>query len=79
MKITMIIIIEINIFSNFFHMFILHYFFQTGTNAVVKGHQQLTEEFVPRCDLVLFVTSAERGKNFKLKSFILLLLLLLLL
>ena len=31
-----------------------------GTNAVIERHQALTEEFVPRSDLVLFVTSAER-------------------
>ncbi len=31
-----------------------------GTNAVIERHQELTENFVPRSDLVLFVTSAER-------------------
>lgn len=31
-----------------------------GTNAVIKQHQELTEGFVPRADLVLFVTSADR-------------------
>ncbi|MGL4611847.1 MAG: dynamin family protein [Trueperaceae bacterium] len=31
-----------------------------GTNAIVKGHQELTERFIPRADLVLFVTSADR-------------------
>jgi small GTP-binding protein len=31
-----------------------------GTNAIVARHQQLTERFVPRADLVLFVTSADR-------------------
>ncbi len=31
-----------------------------GTNAVIVQHQQLTERFVPRADLVLFVTSADR-------------------
>jgi small GTP-binding protein len=31
-----------------------------GTNAVIRQHQQLTERFVPRADLVLFVTSADR-------------------
>jgi len=31
-----------------------------GTNAVVAKHQELTERFVPRADLVLFVTSADR-------------------
>ncbi len=32
-----------------------------GTNAVVAKHQELTERFVPRADLVLFVTSADRA------------------
>ena len=31
-----------------------------GTNAVIRHHQELTEHFVPRSDLVLFVTSADR-------------------
>ncbi len=31
-----------------------------GTNAVIREHEELTREFVPRSDLVLFVTSADR-------------------
>lgn len=31
-----------------------------GTNAIIKRHQELTERFIPRADLVLFVTSADR-------------------
>ncbi len=31
-----------------------------GTNAVFVQHQALTEQFLPRADLVLFVTSADR-------------------
>ena len=31
-----------------------------GTNAVMRGHEALTRDFVPRSDLVLFVTSADR-------------------
>jgi len=31
-----------------------------GTNAVLRDHEALTREFVPRSDLVLFVTSADR-------------------
>jgi small GTP-binding protein len=31
-----------------------------GTNAVQREHEALTREFVPRSDLVLFVTSADR-------------------
>jgi len=31
-----------------------------GTNAVIREHEALTREFVPRSDLVVFVTSADR-------------------
>ena len=31
-----------------------------GVNAVVQQHQEITEHFVPRSDLVLFITSADR-------------------
>jgi small GTP-binding protein len=31
-----------------------------GTNAIIREHEQLTGDFVPRSDLVLFVTSADR-------------------
>ncbi|HMO59359.1 MAG TPA: dynamin family protein [Roseiflexaceae bacterium] len=31
-----------------------------GTNAVIRHHETLTHEFLPRADLVLFVTSADR-------------------
>jgi small GTP-binding protein len=31
-----------------------------GTNAIIRRHEQLTRHFVPRADLVLFVTSADR-------------------
>jgi small GTP-binding protein len=31
-----------------------------GTNAVLRDHEALTREFVPRADLVLFVSSADR-------------------
>ena len=31
-----------------------------GTNAIILRHQEITEAFVPRSDLVLFVTSADR-------------------
>ena len=31
-----------------------------GTNAVIQRHQEITEDFVPRSDLVLFITSADR-------------------
>ncbi|MCB9118242.1 MAG: dynamin family protein [Caldilineaceae bacterium] len=31
-----------------------------GTNAIIQRHQEITEHFIPRSDLVLFVTSADR-------------------
>ncbi len=31
-----------------------------GTNAIIRRHERLTQEFVPRSDLVIFVTSADR-------------------
>lgn len=31
-----------------------------GTNAIIREHEAITTEFVPRSDLVLFVTSADR-------------------
>lgn len=31
-----------------------------GTNAIQREHEAITEEFVPRADMVLFVTSADR-------------------
>ena len=31
-----------------------------GTNAIIREHERLTTDFVPRSDLVLFVTSADR-------------------
>ena len=31
-----------------------------GTNAIIRQHERLTDEYVPRSDLVLFITSADR-------------------
>src|SRR6185295_19394942 len=31
-----------------------------GTNAIVREHEEITSHFVPRADLVLFVTLADR-------------------
>jgi small GTP-binding protein len=31
-----------------------------GTNAIVREHEALTQRFVPKADLVLFITSADR-------------------
>ena len=31
-----------------------------GTNAILREHEQITEEFIPRSDLILFITSVDR-------------------
>ncbi len=31
-----------------------------GTNAVIRSHEEITSNFIPRADLVLFVTSTDR-------------------
>jgi small GTP-binding protein len=31
-----------------------------GTNAVIRRHEELTRDFIPRSDMVLFITSADR-------------------
>src|SRR5262245_6604473 len=31
-----------------------------GTNAIIRRHEELTRDFIPRADLVLFITSADR-------------------
>jgi small GTP-binding protein len=41
-----------------------------GTNAIIREHEQLTAEFVPRADLVLFVTSADRPFTETERSFL---------
>jgi small GTP-binding protein len=38
----------------------LHIVDTPGTNAIHREHEKLTTDFVPRADLVLFVTSADR-------------------
>jgi small GTP-binding protein len=38
----------------------LHIVDTPGTNAIIRKHEAITSEFVPRSDLVLFVTSADR-------------------
>ncbi len=38
----------------------LHLVDTPGTNAILQHHQVLTEQFLPRADLILFVTSADR-------------------
>ena len=41
-----------------------------GTNAVIRHHERLTDEFVPRSDLVLFVTSADRPMSESERQFL---------
>lgn len=41
-----------------------------GTNAIVAKHQELSERFVPRADLVVFVTSADRPFTQSEQSFL---------
>jgi len=41
-----------------------------GVNAVIQRHQEITEEFIPRSDLVLFVTSADRPFSESERSFL---------
>src|SRR5687768_13471582 len=31
-----------------------------GTNSIVQRHQEITEDYIPRADLILFVTSIDR-------------------
>ncbi len=38
----------------------LHIVDTPGTNAIIREHERLTTEFVPRADFILFVTSADR-------------------
>ena len=41
-----------------------------GTNAIIQEHQAITEEFIPRSDLVLFITSADRPFTESERSFL---------
>jgi GTP-binding protein EngB required for normal cell division len=41
-----------------------------GTNAVLREHEALTRDFVPRADLVLFVTSSDRPFTESERSFL---------
>ena len=41
-----------------------------GTNSIVREHQALTEDFVPRADLVLFVTSYDRPLSESERTFL---------
>ncbi len=41
-----------------------------GTNAILREHETLTAEFIPRSDLVLFITSADRPFTESERSFL---------
>src|SRR5262249_46943197 len=41
-----------------------------GTNAIHREHEAITREFVPRADMVLFVTSADRPFTESERSFL---------
>ena len=41
-----------------------------GTNAILREHEALTSEFIPRSDLVLFITSADRPFTESERSFL---------
>lgn len=41
-----------------------------GTNAIMREHEALTAEFIPRSDLVLFITSADRPFTESERSFL---------
>jgi small GTP-binding protein len=41
-----------------------------GTNAIIRQHEAITQQFVPRSDLVLFVTSADRPFTESERSFL---------
>jgi len=41
-----------------------------GTNAIIRKHELITAQFVPRADLVLFVTSADRPFTESERSFL---------
>ncbi|MBI9045185.1 MAG: dynamin family protein [Anaerolineaceae bacterium] len=41
-----------------------------GTNAIIRQHERLTDDFIPRSDLVLFITSADRPMTESEKQFL---------
>lgn len=41
-----------------------------GTNSIVRMHQELTHDFIPRADLVLFVTSIDRPLSESERAFL---------
>ena len=41
-----------------------------GTNAIIREHEEITSLFIPRADLILFVTSADRPYTESEKTFL---------
>lgn len=41
-----------------------------GTNAIIRRHEEITADFIPRADLILFVTSADRPFSESERAFI---------
>ncbi len=41
-----------------------------GTNSIVRRHQEITEDYIPRADLVLFVTSIDRPLSESERTFL---------
>jgi small GTP-binding protein len=41
-----------------------------GTNSIVQRHQEITEDYIPRADLILFVTSIDRPLSESERSFL---------
>ena len=41
-----------------------------GTNAIIRSHEAITNQFVPRSDLVLFITSVDRPFTESERSFL---------
>lgn len=41
-----------------------------GTNSIIKRHQEITEDYIPRADLILFVTSIDRPLSESERAFL---------
>lgn len=41
-----------------------------GTNAIIRSHEELTSQFIPRSDIVLFITSVDRPFTESEKQFL---------
>lgn len=41
-----------------------------GTNSIIRRHQEITEDFIPRADLTLFVTSIDRPLSESERTFL---------